>query len=349
MKIRPEQLQDQLNHNLAPIYIIHGAEPLLIQEAADKVRAAAQQKGYAERECFTVETGFDWSRLQLEASSGSLFARQRLLEIRLGEAKPGDHGSRVLSQWAERPPPDIILLLSAAKLDNAAQNSRWFKALDKAGVNVTIWPMNPRQLPRWLEQRLHAQGLQPMADVLDLLSARCEGNLLAAKQEIDKLALLLGHGPVTAEQILELSSDQARFSIYDLADAALSGQAQRIVRIMPVLKAAGVEPILALWALHREIQTLNRLHYDVQRGLTLPAALTRQNVWEKRKPLFTQALKRISEQECRRLLSACAKLDSIIKGASLGDPWQGLLALSLRLAGQALATDPLLPRTATEV
>ena len=348
MKIRPEQLQEQLSKDLAPIFLIHGAEPLLIQESADKVRSAAYQQGYTERDCFTVEAGFDWSHLLVEANSGSLFSSRRLIEVRLGNSKPGDKGSQALYQWAERPPPDIVLLLSADKLDSGSQNSRWFKALDKAGINLTIWPMNLRQLPRWLEQRLHAHGLQPMADVLELLSARCEGNLLAAKQEIDKLALLLGHGPVTVENILELSSDQARFSIYDLADAALSGQAARVVRIIPVLKAEGVEPILALWALHREIQTLNRLHYDIQRGLTLPAALTRHTVWEKRKPLFTQALNRINDRECKRLLRACAELDGIIKGASFGNPWQGLSALSLRLSGQPLTTDLLLPRAATE-
>ncbi|MCB1813609.1 MAG: DNA polymerase III subunit delta [Candidatus Competibacteraceae bacterium] len=341
MKVRPEQLSAQLKRGLAPLYIIHGSEPLLILEAADAVRAAARERGFHERELFTVETGFDWSRVQLEANSGSLFASQRLLEIRLGDAKPGDSGGRVLSQLAAQPSPDMLVLLSAGKLDQSAQKSRWFKALDKVGVNVTVWPLDARQLPRWLEQRLRAHGLQPTAEALALLSSRCEGNLLAAKQEIDRLALLLEPGPVGIEQIMQLGSDQARYSIYDLADAALMGKTKRVIRIVQVLKHEGVEPILAVWALHREIQSLNRLRFDIQRGLTVPAALTRHNIWEKRKPLFTQALNRIDTPTCRQLLRACAKLDGLIKGAERGDVWDSLLALSLRLAGHNSLSDPL--------
>jgi len=344
MKVRLDQLPDVLRRGLARVYIIHGSEPLLTLEAADVVRTAAREHGFSERELFTVETGFDWSRVMLEAHSGSLFANQRLLEIRLGEAKPGDSGSRVLTQLAEQANPETVLLLTAGKLDQSAQNSRWFKSLDKAGINVTIWPLDARQLPRWLEQRLQAQGLRPTAEALALLSSRCEGNLLAAKQEIDKLALLLEPGPVGLEQMLQLGSDQARYTIYDLADAALAGRPKRVVRIVQVLQHEGVEPILATWALHREVQNLSRLRFDIQRGLSLPAALTRHKIWEKRKALFTQALNRTDTVTCQQLLRACAQLDAILKGAERGSPWDGVLALSLQLAGYRGPANPLTAR-----
>lgn len=334
MKIRPEQLRDHAN---APVALIHGAEPLLILEAAEQFRKALQQQGELERELFTIEAGFDWAGVLETASSGSLFAPRRLLEIRLGEAKPGDKGSRVLCELATLASNDLILLVTAAKLDQSAQNSRWFKTLDRAGVNLTFWPLNGRQLSAWLEQRMRSRGIQAEQELIQLLAQRCEGNLLAAAQEIDNMSLWLDQGRIDSQKWLELCNDQARFSIYDLADAALIGDAQRFMRIVKSLQTDGTEIILASWAVHRDIQCLNQILFDVRSGLAIPAALARHKVWEKRKMLFTQALKRIDDRKCRQLLIHCAELDSVNKGMQSGDAWQLLQRLGLQLCGQLIS------------
>jgi DNA polymerase-3 subunit delta len=340
VKLRPEHLGTRLSKGLAPLYLIFGDETLLAQEAADAVRKAAREQGYTERECLTVEPKFDWGGLLLASNSLSLFGQRRLLELRLGASKPGDGGAKALQAYAERPAEDTVLLITADKLDAAALRSRWFTALDRSGITVQIWPMTARQLPAWIQERMRRRGLHPTADAVTLLSERVEGNLLAAAQEIEKLHVLHGAGPVNAEQVLAVASDCARYSVYDLVDAALAGQAGRVVRILRGLRHEGVEAILVSWALQREIRLIASLSFDVGNGLPMEAALTRRKVWEKRKPLVRSALQRLPNRACRRLSCACARVDRLLKGAGSGDAWEALLELSLTLAGEPLWADP---------
>jgi len=336
VRLRPEQLDSHLRQGLAPLYLVYGDEPLLIQETADAVRAAARQRGYGERECLTVDTGFDWNNLLQISATASLFAPRRLLELRLGEAKPGDAGARVLQTYAQRPPPDVILLITGAKLDPASQKSRWFTALEAAGVIVPIWPVDAGRLPAWIRQRMQAKGLRPAPEAVTLLAEQVEGNLLAAAQEIDKLSLWFGSESFTAEQLLVVVTGSARYSVYDLVDAALAGNIERVSRVLNGLRSEGVEPVLAAWALHREICLLATMAFEIQQGAAPELALTRNKVWEKRKPLIRSALKRLSASACRRLLRDCAALDRQIKGIEPGDPWDQLLQLSVKLAGREL-------------
>ncbi|MDS4020530.1 MAG: DNA polymerase III subunit delta [Candidatus Competibacter sp.] len=339
MRLRPEQLAAHLRKTLAPLYLVYGEEMLLAREAADAIRATARERGHAERECLTVETGFDWSTLRQLAASPSLFASRRLLELRMGDAKPGDAGARALSEYAARPAGDAVLLITAGKLDWTTQKSRWFAALDEAGVTVPAPPVDARQLPAWIERRLRERGLNPEADAVALLSERVEGNLLAAAQEIEKLALLAGGGPLTTEVVLAAVGDSARYSIYDFVDAGLLGQPERVTRILSGLRGEGVEPVLVNWALHREVRVLNALAFARGRRQSMEPVFAAHKVWEKRKPPLLQALRRLSPSDCRRLLDACARTDRAIKGAETGSPWDMLLAAGLRLAGQALLPD----------
>lgn len=339
MRLRPEQLSHHLSRGLAALYLIYGDEPLLVQEAADAIRGTARERGYSERECLTVATGFDWNILLQTSANLSLFSNRRILELQLGNTKPGDTGSQVLTIYAERPPDDTVLLITCAKLDSAAQKSVWFSALNAAGITIPVWPVEMRQLPAWIERRLRNKGLQPSPEAVALLAERVEGNLLAAAQEIDKLHILFGSGPVSADEVLAVVGDNARFSIYDLADAALTAQAERTVRILNGLRGEGVEIILVLWALHREIKLLTTLRFELDRGQSLEMILTRYKLWEKRKPLLRQALQRLSYAECRRLLQQCARVDCLIKGVERGEPWDALLNLSLALAGQNVVAD----------
>ena len=334
MRLRAEQLTVRLNHRLAPLYLVYGDEPLLVQETADSIREAARAQGYHERECLTVDTGFEWNTLLAAAHSPSLFAAQRLLELRLGTAKPGDLGAKALMAYAARPAEDAILLVTGGKLDRTAQQSRWFAALDTAGVVVQLWPVEARQLPAWIERRMLARGLRPTAEATAWLAQRVEGNLLAAAQEIEKLHLLFGSGAITLEQLLAVVGDSARYSIYDLVDAALSGDTERVVRMVNGLRGEGVEAVLIAWVLHREIRLLSELAFETGAGLALEAALTRHTVREKRKPLLRRALQRLPVKACRGLLRDCARVDRLLKGVGDGsNAWDELLDLSLRLAG----------------
>ncbi|HRD66336.1 MAG TPA: DNA polymerase III subunit delta [Candidatus Competibacter sp.] len=339
MRLRPEQLAGHLRQTLARLYLVFGEEPLQALEAAGAIRAAARERGHDERECLTVETGFDWSALRQVASSPSLFASRRLLELRLGNAKPGDAGTQALCDYAARPAEDAILLIVAGKLDWSAQKSRWFMALDNTGIVVAAMPMEPRQLPGWIERRLREHGLNPVPEAVTLLAERVEGNLLAAAQEIEKLALLADDRVLTAQAVLVAVGDSARYSIYDFVDAALLGQPERVARILNGLRDEGVEPVLANWALHQEVRRLAMLAFARSRGQPLEAVLAEQKVWEKRKPLLRQALQRLTLAGCRRLLRACARTDRTIKGAETGSPWNALLANGLRLAGLELLPD----------
>ena len=335
MRLRPDQLAAHLRKALARLYLVFGEEPLQALEAADAIRAAARERGH-ERDCLTVETGFDWNSLRQQACSPSLFAPLRLLELRMGNAKPGDAGAQALSAYAARPPEDIALLITAGKLDWNTQKSRWFAALDEAGVVVAAAPVEPQQLPGWIERRLRSRGLDPVPEAVTLLAERVEGNLLAAAQEIEKLALLADDRELTAQAVLAAVGDSARYSIYDFVDAALLGQPERVARILDGLRDEGIEPVLVNWALHQESRRLAMLAFARSRGQALEAALAEQKVWEKRKPLLRQASQRLALTDCRRLLRACARTDRTIKGAETGSPWNALLANGLRLAGLEL-------------
>lgn len=339
MKVRPEQLGSHLNRGLAPIYILHGDEPLLLGEAADTIRHAVRKRGYDEREVFNVEAGFDWGQLTMTLDSGSLFASQRLLELRLNHQKPGDAGSKALQAYAKRINEDIVLLILCAKLDQSSLRSRWFTALEQAGVAVQAWPIDLKQLPTWIESRMRRKGLQATPEAVSVLAERVEGNLLAAAQEIDKLSLLFDATTrLSAEQLLEAVNDSARYSIYDLVDAALAGHVERSVRILDGVRAESIEPVLVLWALQREIRLLLRMRMEIDKRIPVGKVLTQNKVWEKRKPLISSAMKRLSVAALRDLLQACADVDCVIKGVEAGDPWQGLLTITIGLAGKKLKT-----------
>ena len=336
MRLRSDQLAVHLRKTLASIYLVYGEELLVAQEAADAIRAAARDRGCHEREILTVTTGFDWSALRQLAASPSLFANRRLLEVRLGEIKPGEAGAKALIDYVAHRADDAVLLITAGKLDWQTQKSRWFTALDEAGVTTPATVVELRQLPGWIEKRFQARSLQPTPEAIALLCERVEGNLLAAAQEIDKLALMVSDRQVTAETVLAAVGDSSRFSIYDFVDAALLGQPERTARILYGLRSEGVEPVLVNWALHREVRIINALAFARSQRQPLDPVFATYKVWDKRKPPLHQTLQRLTLSHCRRVLGDCARTDRIIKGMEPGSPWDALLVNSLRLAGVEL-------------
>lgn len=332
MKLAPEQLPGQLKTRLAPVYLISGDEPLQLGEAADAVRATARAQGYTEREVFDVERGFDWNLLRSASANLSLFAARRVLDVRLGSAKPAEEGAEALMAFAADPAPDTVLLVTCGKLDRGG--GAWATALEQAGVMVQVWPVEPRQLPAWLERRLRSRGLAPDADAVSLLAERVEGNLLAAVQEVEKLLLLRGPGPVDAAAVRDATADSARYDAFKLVDAALAGDRARTVRILEGLRQEGSEPPAIVGALTYTLRELANLAWEIEAGT--PAQQVLGKVWQQRRPLFQQALKRGRARDWQRLLARAARVDRVSKGQAPGQPWDELLNLAGSLAGLRL-------------
>ena len=336
MQLRPEQLPQHLKKQLAPIYFLYGDELLLQQEAADLIRAAARAHGYTEREVFNVERDFDWNRLTEASNNLSLFAERRILEVRMPTGKPGDAGGRALREYAARPADDTLLLIISGKLDAQQRKSKWVTDLEAAGVGVQIWPVDARALPQWIRARMQGLGLEPTADAVQLLAERVEGNLLACKQEIDKLALLVGTGPVDAAAVTAAVADSARFDVYALVDSALAGEPERCLRMLAGLRSEGVEPVLVSWALARELRSLAGMAWELRRGEPAGSLMGRHRVWKNRQALVGRALGRHAPDSWLELLAGCARLDRMVKGQAPGKPWDELVQLCLRLAGRPL-------------
>lgn len=340
MQLKPEQLDAHLRKQLAPVYFISGDEPLRVMEAADAVRAAARRQGHDEREVMTVQAGFDWGSLMSEAGNLSLFSQRRVIDLRMPGGKPGADGSRALRAYAEQPPDDTLLLVTAGKLDKSTRTSKWVQALDRAGVVVFVWPLNAQEFNSWIQKRMRQRGLQPTADAVALLAERVEGNLLACVQEIEKLYLLQGEGAVDAGAILALVADNARYDVFGLVDSALAGEATRSARILQGLRAEGVVPQIVLWALSREVRQLTAMAAMVASGQPVQAVISRYRIWPSlRQPVVAAALQRLSVTRCHALLQHCARVDRVSKGRAAGNAWDELLQLTLTLAGNQVLPD----------
>jgi len=333
---RPEQIQSQLEKELAPVYLVSGDEPFQLEQVSSAIRKGAQAQGHSDREIMHVDRSFDWQQLTASADALSLFAEKRLLELRLPTGKPGDAGGKALVRYCDNPPADVVLLIVAGKLEKAQQNTKWFKALEQAGVVVQVWPVEVGQLPVWIQQRMQLRGMQPTPEALAMLADRVEGNLLAADQELEKLRLLTGGGSVDAEQVAAAVSDSARFDVFSLVDTALLGDAERAVRILYGLRSEGVEPVLVLWALGREIRSLTGMSRALQQGQAMGQVLGQYRVWDKRKPPVQAALKRYPLKRWQGLLWQVGEIERVIKGQAAGKPWDELLQLSLKIAGAPL-------------
>lgn len=332
MRIAAEQLGRHLEKGLQPLYVVHGDEPLLAIECADRVRAAARREGYSEREVFTVESGFDWSSLAMAGNSLSLFASQRLLDVRIPSGKPGTEGAQRLQEFCAALPVDTVTLITLPKLDRQTQNSKWFSALEEAGVTVPVYPVERVRLPQWIAGRLAAQGQRANAETLQFLADQVEGNLLAAHQEVQKLALLFPAGELSFGQINEAVLDVARFDVFKLGDALLAGDATRLARMLEVLKEEGEAPVLVLWALTQEIRLLLRIKTGLRRGQPQARLMREARVWESRQALVERALRRVGEDILKQALIQAAELDRMTKGLAAGDVWDELLQLGLRIA-----------------
>jgi len=334
LKLSANQLSSHLKKSLAPCYLVTGDEHLLVAEALDAIREAARERGFGMRELHVATTGFDWAQLLASSGNMSLFAEQRIIELRLPTGKPGRAGGQAIVELVERAGPETLFIVTAPKLDRGAAASKWAKTIAQKGVNLTIWPIGLRELPGWIAGRMRTAGLQPDPDVVALIAGRVEGNLLAAGQEIEKLRLLLGEGPVSVEDVSKAVADSSRYDVYKLADAALGGDATRAVRILGGLRSEGVEPVIVMWALTRELRTLSRLDDVVRQGGNLSSAMQKNGVWSSRQGLVRSCMQRHKQGAFNRMLKATGRADAAAKGQRDGDPWQMACDIVIGMARQ---------------
>ena len=344
MQLSAAQLPAHLQKGLRSLYVLHGDEPLLMQEAADAIRSLARVQGYTERTVHTVQGAhFDWSEVLAAGGSLSLFADKQLLEIRIPSGKPGKDGSAALQTLAEgaAQQEDTLTLITLPRLDAATRKSAWFSALEQSGVSVPVETVERNALPAWIAQRLqqqgqHVQSGEPGQQALQFFADRVEGNLLAAHQEIQKLALLYPPGELTQQDIESAVLNVARYDVFKLSEAVLAGNILRVHRMLEGLQAEGETPVLVHYTLGEDIRSLKRVKDAVAAGKPMPMALREQRVWGVRERQFERVLPRLSVARLQGLLQAAHQVDGVVKGLKTpgwpADAWQALERLALRLA-----------------
>lgn len=329
MRIRPEQL-DQHLQTLAPCYFLHGDEPLLLQEMGDAIRAAAKAQDFLERDLFHVEGRFDWQQISAADQAMSLFASRKIIEIRIPSGKPGKHGAAALLELAENPNPDNLVLIVAGKIDGSGQKAKWYKALEKAGVVVPVYPLDFKELPRWIQQRANRLGLQIEPDAAQLLAQRTEGNLLATAQELQKFTLRTADTPISIDEVSDDVGSHSRYSSFQLVDEALGQNAQRALTILYGLQEEGTEPLAILWVFSREIRILNKI---ISHSGGIRAGMDQARIWpQKRVPLMQRAAQSHNATSIQKMLELCLRIDQSSKGSGNDNVWDLMGQLTLILA-----------------
>jgi DNA polymerase-3 subunit delta len=354
MQLAPSQLGRHLERGLKSLYTLHGDEPLLQQEALDALRAHARSQGFTERSAHMVAGAhFDWSEVLAAGGSMSLFADKQIIEIRIPSGKPGKEGSVALQQIAEQAQGNeaVLSIILLPRLDKATKAAAWFSALENCGVTLQVDPVERKDLPAWIAQRLGAQGLRVAAGeegqrTLQFFADRVEGNLLAAHQEVQKLALLFAppvpsDGVLRWEQVEAAVLNVARYDVFKLSEAVLAGQALRVQRMLEGLQAEGEAEVLVHYTLAEDIRALKRVKDVMAQGRPLPLALRENRIWGNKERLFERVLPRISAPQLAQLLQAAHTVDGIIKGLKQPDwpasGWQALHRLALDLCRLAAA------------
>jgi DNA polymerase-3 subunit delta len=325
MKLTLPALDGQLARALPRAWLVSGDEPLLVNEAADAVRKRARAAGHAEREIHFAERGLDWADLRASASTRSLFGDRKIVEVRLPTGKPGAAGSAVLAELAGRDDPDTLLLVLSGRLDRDAQGAEWVRAIESRGAWLAVWPVDPPRLPEWLRARARTLGLTLEDGATALLAERTEGNLLAAAQELERIALTAPSTTITAATVEASVADSARFDVFQLGAAVVAADPGRALRVLEGLRAEGVEGTLVLWALLRELRAVWEARSgDSPRGAYRGGRAT---------PGLEAAARRLPREAFRSLTERAARADRMLKGQQPGDGWDELMLLAAAFAG----------------
>ena len=324
MAVRADQLPALLSRSLERVYLVAGAEALLVQECRDQIIEAARQQGFVERDVYQVEGKFDWSSIAADSAAPSLFSSQKIVDIRLPAGKPGMDGAKVLGEMANSPDPDILLLVSCGQWSAASRKTKWAGTLAGHGMLVEIWPVKPNELPNWIRKRMLKAGLDPDPDAVVLLADLVEGNLLAAQQEIDKLLLLDQGSKVTAQLIHRSVASSARFDSFRLVECSLLGRLDECLRVVSGLHRMNtpIQPVVG--ALYRELSLAGTVGAAIRSGENESSVFRKFNVWPARQGPMKAAIRRLSEYNLDDSFRSLALIDRQSKGRAAGDPWQSL-------------------------
>ena len=337
MRLKAEQLPAHLDQPaLKPVYYLSGDEPLQLLEAGDKVRARARALGYAERLVLDVDAGFDWNRLHEAGANLSLFSSKRIIELRLGSHKPGREGGAALAGYAQEYSADNLLLLTSGRIDRKTQQTKWFKALDRCGCWLQVWPVEPAGLPAWIMARCRRQGKRISREGAALIAQRVEGNLLAARQEIDKLALLVQGPDIDSDAVLGMVVDSARYDVFDLIENVFLGNPERVSRMLRGLKTEGVEPLNVYGALMWGFRRAGSIAHEIARGKPEEQVLDEYRIMGRHRKGLNVLLQRFSPGRLSALLVEALEIDKTLKGAQTHDGWQQLEKFMFVLAGHRL-------------
>lgn len=337
MMLQAEQLIASLHESRLPLYWIASDEPLLLQETADRFRLECRQQGFSEREQFFVDPGFSWQSFREAGSSMSLFADKKLIELRLRNSRLGDEGNQAILDYLQNPDPDSVVLLISPKLESAQTKTRWFQQLEAQAGVANIRNINAAELPGWIRQRLQQSGLAADSHAIGLLAERVEGNLLAASQEIEKLAILHAQDNKTtridAQAIIAAVVNSSRYNVFSLLDTTLLGNTTEALKMLRGMTAEGSEPLMILAMLCKEIRSLISMSRTVANGQSIAASMQAARVWSNRKSCVQSALARHTTQQLERILMRGKQVDHAVKGLNRAKPWQELADMILLLSG----------------
>jgi DNA polymerase-3 subunit delta len=324
MAVKADQLPTLLSRSLEPVYLVAGAEALLVQECRDQIMEAARKQGFVERDIYQVEGRFDWNSIAADSAAPSLFSSQKIVDIRLPAGKPGTDGAKALVKMANSPDPDILLLVSCGQWSAASRKTKWAATLAKQGVLVEIWPVKPNELPNWIRNRMLKVGLDPDPDAVVLLADLVEGNLLAAQQEIDKLLLLDQGSAVTAELIHRSVANSARFDSFRLVECSLLGRLDESLRVALGLHRMNTPIQGVVGALYRELSLTATVGAAIHSGENESSVFRKFHVWPARQGPMQAAIRRLSQYKLDDSFRSLALIDRQSKGRAAGDPWQTL-------------------------
>ena len=337
MLVKTEQLSSHLKKQLPALVWISGDETLLVQETMDNVRQIAKQQGFTEREIHDVSAQFNWNILLESASSLSLFADKKLIDLRLHSPKLDNEAKNALQAFVDDPGEDNLLLISSNRIEKATLSTKWFKAIESKGAVVQVWPVNAQQLPGWIAQRIKRAGLSADQDSIDIICQRVEGNLLAAAQEIDKLALLAGDRHLTREFVARAVADNSRFNVFALTDASLSGNTPKALKILNHLRAEGDDPLKILFFLTKEIRSLLRMQEKIRQGQNINGVMQSERVWQNRMSIVGNALRNHSVESLEKLLFRARNVDQSVKGLMDLKPWDEITGMILDITNTRTA------------
>ena len=334
MNIKPEQLQNSLSNQLASTYFAFGAEILLVEQSLSMIKGIARENGFKERFRFDIDGNFSWDSIISLISSPSLFAEKRIIECRLTTGKIGVKGSKALTEILETLPDDILLIISSGKLEMAQQKSKWFKTLDKKGIIIQHWEVQSNQLAGWITRNMSQLGLDSNIEVANAIAYCTEGNLLASMQEIQKLKIAYPDGKINLREYLNQIDQQSQYSVFGMIDSALQGDTDKVNKVFNSLVDDSTPQVILVSSLYREIKNLVNMSIELKTNQTIESILNNHRVWQKRKPLISNALKKHSYQKLQKLLLRLGRIDRSLKGMDNLDVYDELQNVVIALSGK---------------